>query len=141
MSDMLSKLCEYSSKDLSAKILGELKNIILRVKKHRRWFQVNPLTKAFIKAFMIMKLDNIKSILLMKAIIKTIRELKQIMSREYNLVEIGIREAWKLSELASSWGHMKAREWRSNKAYVIIQALTLSGSQDYSIALLRCRVM
>ena len=125
MSSLLSKPCRYSSEDLTARILDELKNAVLRVKKSRRWFQVNPLTKAFIKAFTIMRLDHIKSILLMKTIIKTIKELKQIASREYKLVEVGVREAWKLSELASSWGHKKAREWRNNKAYIILQALTL----------------
>jgi myosin heavy subunit len=125
MSEMLSEPCKYSSKDLPAKILGELESAVLRVKKSRRWFQVDPLTRAFIKALTIMKLESIKSILLMKVIIKTIRELKRVVSREYDLVEKGVREAWKLSELASSWGHMKAREWRNSKAYIIIQALTL----------------
>jgi len=61
----------------------------------------------------------------MKTIIKTIKELKQIVSGEYKLVEVGIREVWKLSELASSWGHKTAREWRRNKSYIILQALTL----------------
>jgi len=125
MSSLLSKPSRYSSEDLTARILDELKNAVLRVKKSRRWFQVNPLTKAFIKAFTIMRLDHVKSILLMKTIIKTIKELKQIASREYKLVEVGVREAWKLSELASSWGHKKAREWRNNKAYIMLQALTL----------------
>jgi len=125
MSNLLSKQCKYSPEGLTARILDELRNAVLRVRRSRRWFQVNPLTKAFIKAFTIMRLDHVKSILLMKTIIKTIRELKQIASREYKLVEVGVREAWKLSELASSWGHEKAREWRSNKAYIILQALTL----------------
>ena len=125
MSDMHSKPCRYSPRELSAKVLGELKNAILRVKKQRRWFQVSPLTKAFIKAFTVMRLESIKSILLMKAIIKTIRELKQLISREYSLVEIGVREAWRLSELASSWGHENAGEWKNNKAYIILHALTL----------------
>jgi len=96
-----------------------------KVKKQRRWFQVSPLTKAFIKAFTVMRLESIKSILLMKVIIKTIRELKQLISREYSFVEIGVREAWRLSELASSWGHMNAGECKNNKAYIILQALTL----------------
>ena len=125
MSEIISKPHNYSSEELSARILDELKDAFLRVRKSRRWFQVDPLTKAFIKAFMVMKIDRVKSILLMKTIIKTVRELKQRLSREYKLVEVGVREAWKLSELASSWGHEKAREWRSNKAYIILQALTL----------------
>jgi hypothetical protein len=60
-------------------------------------FLIDPPTKASIKALMM--------ILLLKAIIKTIRELKQIVSQEYRLVEVGIREAWKFSELAASRGH------------------------------------
>jgi len=122
---MFSKQCKYSSRGLTVRILDELKNVVLRVKRSRKWFQVNPLTKAFIKAFTIMRLGHVKSILLMKSIINTIRELKRIVSREYRLVEVGVREAWKFSELASSWGHEKAREWRSNRAYIILQALTL----------------
>ena len=58
----------------------------------------------------------------MKAITKTIRELKQLVSREYSLVEVGVGEAWRLSELASSWGHEKAREWRNNKVYIVLQS-------------------
>lgn len=120
-----SEMGDMLPKDLNARILDELKDAVLRVRKSRRWFQVNPLTKAFIKAFMVMKIDRVKSISLMKAVIKTIRELKQIVSREYKLVEVGVKEAWKLSELGSSWGHPTAYSWRNNKAYIITQALTL----------------
>jgi hypothetical protein len=72
-----------------------------------------------------MRISRIKSMTLMKAIIKTIRMLRQIVSKEYELLQIGIQEAWRLSELASSWGHKTAREWRRNKSYIILQALTL----------------
>jgi hypothetical protein len=110
---------------LTARLLDELRDAMLCVRKARKWFLVDPLTRAFVKACMIMRLGRVKSILLMKAIIKAIKELKRIASQEYRLVEIGLPEAWRLSELASSWGHKKARGWRSNKAYVILQALTL----------------
>jgi len=110
---------------LAVKLLNELKNVVLRVKRARKWFLVNPLTRAFVKACMIMRLTRVRSIILMKAIIKAIRELKQIISQEHRLIEVGVHEAWKLSELASSWGHKTAREWRNNKAYIILQALIL----------------
>jgi hypothetical protein len=74
---------------------------------------------------MILRINRIKSIVLMETIIKTIKTLKQIVSREYRLIQIGIGEAWKLSELASSWGHKTAREWRNNRSYVILQGLTM----------------
>jgi len=116
---------EYSSDCLAVKLLDELRDAVLRVKRARKWFLVNPLTRAFVKACMIMRLTRVRSIILMKAIIKAIRELEQIISQEHRLIEVGVREAWKLSELASSWGHKTAREWRNNKAYIILQALTL----------------
>jgi hypothetical protein len=106
-------------------LLDELKSAVLRVKRARKWFLVDPLTKAFIKACTIMRLSSVRSMILMKAIIKTIMVLRQIVSREYRLIQIGVREAWRLSELASSWGHKTAREWRNNKSYIITQALTL----------------
>ena len=116
---------EYPSDCLAVKLLDELRDAMLRVKRARKWFLVDPLTRAFVRACLMMRLARVRSILLMKAIIKAIKELKRIASQEYRLVEAGIREAWRLSELASSWGHKTAREWRSNKAYIILQALTL----------------
>ena len=116
---------EYSSDCLAVKLLDELRDAVLRVKRARKWFLVNPLTRAFVKACMIMRLTRVRSIILMKAIIKAIRELKQIISQEHRLIEVGVHKAWKLSELASSWGHKTAREWRNNKAYIMLQALIL----------------
>jgi len=125
MFDSSSRLNKDPPRDPTLILLEELKNTVLHVKRVRKWFLVNPLTKAFIKACMMVKIVKVKSILLMKVIIKTIRELKQIVSKEYRLVEAGIQEAWKLSKLASSWGHEKASEWRNNRSYIILQALTL----------------
>jgi len=116
---------EYSPDCLAVKLLDELRDAVLRVKRARKWFLVNPLTRAFVKACMIMRLTRVRSIILMKAIIKAIRELKQIISQEHRLIEVGVHKAWKLSELASSWGHKTAREWRNNKAYIMLQALIL----------------
>ena len=118
-------LSESSPDCLAIKLLDELRDAVLRVRRARKWFLVDPLTRAFVKACMIMRLARVKSILLMKAIIKAIKELRQIASQEYRLVEIGLPEAWRLSDLASSWGHKKAREWKNNKAYIILQALTI----------------
>ncbi len=111
--------------DLTSALLDELKSIVLRVKRVRKWFLVDPLSKAFIKACMIAKISRVKSMVFMKAIIKTIRMLRQLISKEYGLIQTGIQEAWKLSELASSWGHKTAKEWRMNRSYIILQALTL----------------
>jgi len=111
--------------DLTFVLLKELKDIVLRVKRARKWFLVDPLSKAFIKACMIVKISRVKSMVLIKTIIKTIRMLRQLISKEYELIQIGIQEAWKLSELASSWGHKTASEWRNNKSYILVQALTL----------------
>ena len=125
MPEPISLLDKDFPRNPASTLLDELKNIVLRVKRARRWFLVDPLTKAFVKACMIMRISRIKSMTLMKAIIKTIRMLRQIVSKEYELLQIGIQEAWRLSELASSWGHKTAREWRRNKSYIILQALTL----------------
>jgi len=126
--EMLEQLSRPSidfPKDSALILLDELKDAVLRVKRARKWFLVDPLTKAFVKACMIMRISRIKSMTLMKAIIRTIRVLRQIVSKEYRLIQIGVQEAWRLSELASSWGHKTAREWRNNRSYIILQALTL----------------
>ncbi len=117
--------CGHSSDGLAARLLDGLRDAVLRVRRARRLFKVRPLTKAFIKACAAAGIDRVRSPTLVKAIVKTIRELKRITSVECRLVEAGVGEAWKLSELASRWGHRTAREWRNNKAYIIMQALTL----------------
>jgi hypothetical protein len=114
-----------SCKDLNVMLLDELRRVMLRVRRARMWFLVDPLTRAFIKACMIMRISRVKSMVLMKAIIRTIRVLREVVSEEFKLIRIGVRKAWRLSELASSWGHKTAREWRKSKAYIIVQALTL----------------
>jgi hypothetical protein len=114
-----------SSEGLAARFMGELSDAVFRIRRSRKWFLVRPTTKAFIKAFIASRLETIRSHVLIKAIVKTIMELRRIVSVERRLVEAGVGEAWKLSELAQRWGHKTAREWRNNKAYIIVQALTL----------------
>jgi len=106
-------------------LLDELRDAVLRVRRARRWFLVDPLTRAFVRACMIMRVSRVRSMVLMKAIIRAIRALREAVSEEFRLIRIGVREAWRLSELASSWGHKTAKEWKNNKSYIILQALTL----------------
>ena len=115
----------HSPRDLGVMLLDELRDAVLRVRRARRWFLVDPLTRAFVRACMIMRVSRVRSMVLMKAIIRAIRALREAVSEEFRLIRIGVREAWRLSELASSWGHKTAREWRNNKSYIITQALTL----------------
>lgn len=65
---------------------------------------MKPTTKTFIKALIKAGLDTVRSPYPDKAIVKTIIELRRIVSMERRLVEVGISEAWKLSELAQKWG-------------------------------------
>jgi hypothetical protein len=125
MISLHSLSCGSPSDGLAPKLLDELNDAVFCVRRSRKWFLVKPTTKAFIKALIKSGLDTVRSHVLIKAIVKTIMELKRIVSVERRLVEAGVGEAWKLSELAQRWGHKTAREWRNNKAYIIVQALTL----------------
>jgi len=125
MMSVSAQSCGHPSDLLTARLLDELSDSVLCVRRARKWFLVSPTTKAFIRACKAMRLDRVRSSVLIKAIVKTIIELKSIVSMERRLVEAGVGEAWKLSELAQRWGHKTAREWRNNKAYIIVQALTL----------------
>jgi len=114
-----------SFRDLGVMLLDELRGATLRVRRARRWFLVDPLTRAFVKACMIMRISRVRSMVLMKAIIRAIKVLREVISEESRLIRIGVGMAWRLSELASSWGHKTASEWKNNKSYIILQALTL----------------
>jgi len=107
-------------------LTNSLKDYVVRVRKLRRWHLVDSLTKAFIKGFMVMKLRNIKSLLLMKTLIKVIKTLRELSSKEsLEYFREGVREAWKLSMIASSWGHPEASSWRNNRAYIMCIGLTV----------------
>jgi len=109
----------------SISILEAMSKMVKRVKRARKWHLVDPLSKAFIKACSIMKLARIKSMQLFKAIIKTIKKLEELVLEERIPVMAGVRQAWKISMLASSWGHPNAENWRNDKAFIIYQAITL----------------
>ena len=106
-------------------ILEAMHRAVKRVKRARKWHLVDPLSKAFIKACSMMKLTRIKSMQLFKAIIKTVKKLKELVLEDHIPVKAGIRQAWKISMLASSWGHPSAQNWKNDKAFIIYQALTL----------------
>jgi len=111
---------------LSQFLASSLKNYVVRVKKLRRWHLVDSLTKAFIKGFMVMKLKNIKSLLLMKTLIKVVKMLKELSSKEsLEYFREGVKEAWRLSMIASSWGHPAASSWKNNRAYIMCIGLTV----------------
>ena len=110
---------------LPQSLRSNLKKYVFRVKKLRRWHLVDPLTKAFIKAFMSIKLKSIKSIILIKTLVKVIKTLKELSCRELEYIKEGVKEAWRLSEIASTWGHAEAASWRNNKAYMLCLGLTV----------------
>ncbi|MEM4467007.1 MAG: hypothetical protein QXE61_07735 [Nitrososphaerota archaeon] len=121
----LSHTSQNFSINLGNIILRELQKLVVKIRKLRKWYLVNKLTRAFIEAYILMKPRTIKSITLMKVIVKTIKELKEIISEETKLIKIGLNEAWKISELASKWGHKSSKNWRNNKYFIVWQALTL----------------
>ena len=109
-----------------AKVLWEnLVKVVKRVKRARRWYLVDSLSKAFIRACLMMKLTRIRSVQLIKVLVKTIKMLRDLVSEAYIPIRAGIRQAWSLSALASSWGHPGAESWRNDRAFILYQAMTL----------------
>jgi len=125
MSERRSYSSEGSFVDLGAMLLGELRRVVLRVRRAGRWFLVDPLTRAFVRACMVMGISRVRSRVLMRAIVRAIRALREAVSEESRLIRIGVGLAWRLSELAHSWGHKTAMEWRNNRSYIILQGLTM----------------
>ena len=98
---------------------------VRRVKRARRWYLVDSLSKAFIRACLMMKPTRIRSVQLIKVLVKTIKMLRDLVSEAYIPIRAGIRQAWSLSALASSWGHPGAESWRNDRAFILYQAMTL----------------
>jgi len=114
-----------SEMDVSRLIGSALVEAVRRVKRARRWHLVDPLSKAFIRAYLIMKPTRVRSLQLIKTLVKTIKKLRDLISEARIPVKAGIREAWNLSSLASSWGHPSAENWRNDKVFILYQAITL----------------
>jgi len=118
-------LVDNSVMDVGRLIANALVEAVRRVRRARRWYLVDPLSKAFIRAYLIMKLSRVKSVQLIKTLVKTIKKLRDLISEAYVPIKAGIREAWNLSALASNWGHPGAESWRNDKAFIVYQAITL----------------
>ena len=114
-----------SEMDVSRLIGSALVEAVRRVKRARRWHLVDPLSKAFIRAYLIMKPTKVRSLQLIKTLVKTIKKLRDLISEARIPIKAGIRKAWRLSSLASSWGHPSAENWRNDKVFILYQAITL----------------
>ena len=106
-------------------LLNTLWEAVERVRRVRRWFLVDELTRGFIKALKALNPASIRSITLVKAVVKTVKMLKELASETLRLIKLGVEEAWRLSETAEKWGNRNAREWRNDKNFIILQALTI----------------
>ena len=121
----INALHESLRVEASKFILEAMDRAVKRVRRARKWHLVDQLSKAFVRACLMMKLTRIKSVQLFKAIIKTIRKLEELVLEDRIPVRAGVRLAWRISMLASSWGHPNAESWRNDKAFILYQALTL----------------
>jgi hypothetical protein len=109
-----------------ARLLHEgLADSVERVKRARKWHLVSALRKAFIRAFLKLRLTRVRSMELIRLVVRTIMELRELAMERYIPLRAGVRHAWRLSMLASSWGHPTADEWRNDTAFIIYNAVTL----------------
>ena len=100
-----------------------LKRAIRRVKRANRWHLVSPLCRAFVRAYLIMRPVVVRSIQLMKAVIRALKELREVLSRRIQLLKLGIMRAWRACEIASSWGHPRAKEWINNENFILYHGM------------------
>jgi len=111
--------------DVSRLVGNALVEAVRRVRRARKWHLVDPLSKAFIEAYLMMKLTRVRSVQLIKALVKTLKKLKELVLEDRIPVKGGIMQAWKFSMIASGWGHPSAESWRNDKAFILYQAMTL----------------
>jgi hypothetical protein len=115
----------YCPEGLPVRLVDELNDAVFSISGSRIWYLVRPTIRDFINACVAARLNWIRSTALIEAVVKKIIELRRILSIELRLVKAGVCEARTLSELANRWSHRTAREWRGNKAGILIQGLTL----------------
>jgi len=125
LSPVFSLTNEISDSDLPTILVQELKDTMTKVKKARRWFKLDSITKAFVKAFTAMEIVKIKSVKLMKAIVLSIKKMKEVLQETRIPLQAAIEEAWKISTLAASWGHPTSVQWKNNKSFIMCIAINL----------------
>ncbi|MEM2276172.1 MAG: hypothetical protein QXI11_02565 [Thermoproteota archaeon] len=103
-----------------------LRHLFERIRRARKLYKLSPICRAFINAYIKANLKIIRSITLIKAIINAIKEMKHVLSVKVQLISKGISDAWKLSMLATAWGHSTAYSWRYDMNFIIYCGLTAS---------------
>ncbi|MEM1948054.1 MAG: hypothetical protein QW240_04880 [Candidatus Caldarchaeum sp.] len=96
-----------------------LKNLVMSIRKRRKWYTLSPTCRAFIKAYLMTRLKKIRNHTLAKAVINAVKEIKQTLSNQTQLILRVLKEAWKISQIVSLWGHPKARQWKNDKSFII----------------------
>ncbi|MEM3081548.1 MAG: hypothetical protein QXH35_07640 [Nitrososphaerota archaeon] len=120
----MSPVVEDPVNDPSSVLYNRVRSLVDRVRKARRWYRVKPLTQAFLRAYL-MSSPKVRSVVLVKAVVKAVKELNVLVSKTYSLMRAGVAEAWKLSQIAKQWGHPNAESWRNSKPFIIYQAISL----------------
>ena len=106
-----------------------LRSVIHRLKARRVWHYIEPATRGWLE--LASKLENIKfrSQTLISVLIKILNRVRPLLDFPGLMTRIGIRHAWNISRIATSWGNNSAEQWKNNKAFQLycgLLALQLS---------------
>ncbi|MEM2291870.1 MAG: hypothetical protein QXX41_01180 [Nitrososphaerota archaeon] len=108
-----------SQRESTERLFRTLEELVSKVKRARRWFQVPNVNKAFIRAVLKVRPVVIRSRTLLNCILRNIELLKELSSNFVRLLKLGMSEALKASEIAVKWGYREAIEWRNDISFIL----------------------
>ena len=115
-----------AQREASERLYRTLEELVSKVKRARRWFQVPSVNKAFIRAVLKVRPVVIRSRTLLNCILRNIEMLKELSSNFVRLLKLGLSEARKLSEIAVKWGYREAIEWRNDISFILYWGSVIS---------------
>lgn len=117
-SKIKDKISEDSVTEFSKKIKNFITKTIVKAKRSKLWWKLGNIEKGILT--LATKLDiKFKSLTLLKAIVKIVKQISQQTSYMRKHYILGLKTAYKTVEYAISIGYVQAKEWLKEKAYII----------------------
>lgn len=102
-----------------------LVNVVRRLKVKNIWQYLEPPVRGWLDLACKLRGIKFRSREVLLVLCKILNRIKTLLDFPGLMAAIGIRYAWRVSQLAASWGNKDAEMWRHDKAFSFYCGLTL----------------
>ena len=109
----------------SEKIKNNLAKIIIKAKRSGVWRKLEEISRSLLSLSSKLEI-RFRSISLLRAIVKIVKEIAELSSFTYSNYMLGIKMAYRLAEYAVNCGYKEAAEWLNDRNFTIFLGISIN---------------